>query len=518
MAGGKLSARQKMINLMYLVFIAMLALNMSKEVLSAFGFMKEEITRNTKSIEKRNEFSYANLAIKASDQPEKFALLNQKAVNVKAASNKLYSYFENLKAKMTADLEDKKDYESMDKTVFLDEYFFQGDKKTKEGQEFVNNINEYREAVITALGSDYNDLKDRVASRFDTNDVINEKISNKRPIDWLDARYKGFPLIASLTNITQLQSNIINTESEMLASILGGQLEADSKLTTNNYKGIVRLEKTAYFSGETVKGEVVLGRYDANLVPTEVELKVGGRNYKPTVKNGQVLLDFPSGNVGSKTIEGAITFMQDGVPTNIPYETEYQVIALPDSPVVSADKMNVVYRGLENPISISLPGVGDKDIKASAPGLKKVRPGKYILKPNAANTVKINVVANISGKSKTSSATFRIKDIPAAMGAVRGQYGVVGMPKSSLVRTTITAGLPDFEFDLKLKVNGFKVKVPGQVTILVRGNTFNAQAKKVLSKAKRGDVITIYDIDATVVNNSSYKLKKVLPVSIEVTN
>jgi hypothetical protein len=71
---------------------------------------------------------------------------------------------------------------------------------------------------------------------------------------------------------------------------------------------------------------------------------------------------------------------------------------------------------------------------------------------------------------------------------------------------------------LKLKVNSFKVKVPGQVTVLVRGTTFNAAAKKVLAKAKRGDVITIYDIEATVIGNSSYKLKKVLPVSIEVTN
>ena len=518
MAGGQLSARQKMINLMYLVFIAMLALNMSKEVLSAFGFMKEEISKNTKATENKNNATYEGLAQKASDQPAKFAPLNQKAIKVKAVSGEFYSYLEDLKNKMTADIEDKTDYESMDKTQFLDEYFFKGDKKTAAGQEFVDKINNYRETVIATLGSEYPELNARVASRFNTEDVIKTKVSEKRPIDWLDARYKGFPLIASLTNITQLQANIKNTESEMLGLLLGLQLEADSKLTTNNYKGIVSLDKTAYFAGEKVSGQVVLGRYDSNLVPTKVVLN--GKDITSSVQNGQVLLDFPAGNVGTKSIKGEITFMQDGEPTKIPYESEYSVIAEPSSAVVSADKMNIVYRGLDNPISVSLPGVGSGNLNVTATGGRLTKTGSsYSLKPGSGNTVNINVGATLSsGKKINSKATFRIKDVPAAMGSVRGQYGVVGMPKASLARTAVAAGLPDFEFDLKLKVNSFKVKVPGQVTVLVRGTTFNAAAKKVLAKAKRGDVITIYDIEATVIGNSSYKLKKVLPVSIEVTN
>jgi hypothetical protein len=87
-----------------------------------------------------------------------------------------------------------------------------------------------------------------------------------------------------------------------------------------------------------------------------------------------------------------------------------------------------------------------------------------------------------------------------------------------LGRTPIGAGLPDFVFDLKLKVNSFKLKVPGQVTVLVKGNVFNLQAKKALSKARRGDVVTVFDINASIIGNSSYKLQKVLPVSIEITN
>src|SRR6056300_1776894 len=141
MAGGKMSARQKMINLMYLVFIAMLAMNMSKEVLSAFGFIKEEMKVNTDATERKNSISYEGLSQKAQDQPEKFAPLNEKAKKVKSLSNNFYKYLEQLKDTMQASIEDKTDYETMDKTDFLESYFFQGDNKTKEGQEFVDNIN-----------------------------------------------------------------------------------------------------------------------------------------------------------------------------------------------------------------------------------------------------------------------------------------------------------------------------------------------------------------------------------------
>lgn len=516
MASGKESARQKMINLMYLVFIAMLALNMSKEVLSAFGFMNEELTTNNTSTANKNTLSYSGLAQKATDQPEKFKPLNDKAVQIKSASSSFYSYLEDLKGKMTATVEDPTAYESMDKTNFLDEYFFKGDGFTTKGKEFVDKINGYRTSVTSALGSGYNTLTSTVANRFNTEDKTN---TDGIKIKWLDYRYKGFPLVASITNITQIQANIKNTENDILTTLLGGQLESDSKLTTNNYKGIVRLEKTAYFAGERVKGQVVLGRYDDQLVPSKVTL--GNRDITKNAQNGQVLLDIPAGNIGSNDIKGVITFMQDGKAENIPFESSYSVIAEPSEAVISADKMNVVYRGLDNPISISVPGVGDKDISPSVPGSNKLTRtglGKYILNPGDGDEVKINVSAKLSsGKTISTPKTFRIKDIPAASGTVRGDFGIVPMPKSSLNNTPIGAGLPDFVFDLELIVQGFTIKIPGQLAVKVTGTKLNARAKKALEKARRGDVITIFDIKA-IEKSKGTPIKKVLPVSIQITN
>ena len=124
MAGGNLSPRQKMINLMYLVFIAMLAMNMSKEVLSSFGFLNEKLTEANTKATLKNDAALSLLSGKAAEQKEKYEPLRLKADQIKKLSDGLYNDIENLKKEMTESLPDKKDYEVMDQSKFLDEYFF----------------------------------------------------------------------------------------------------------------------------------------------------------------------------------------------------------------------------------------------------------------------------------------------------------------------------------------------------------------------------------------------------------
>ena len=509
MAGGKMSARQKMINLMYLVFIAMLAMNMSKEVLSAFGFMNEKLTENNISTTEKNKQAYANLAIKADEQSAKFDALNKQAIKIKTYSANFYIYLEELKDKMTVNIEDRQDYESMDQTTFLDEYFFKGDKFTDKGKQFLDQINGYRTDVTKVLGEN-NQFANILVKRFSTNAVTNR---DGKKIKWLDYRFKGFPLVASLTNLTQMQADIKNTEADVISNLLGGQLESEVSMT--NYNGIVNLKKNAFYPGDKVEGTVVLGRYDPSLRPSRVVLN--GKPYD-NFENGAVNLDLRAGSVGDRKIEGTIFFMENEVEVPVPFESSYSVISKPNSAVVSADKMNVVYRGLQNPLTISIPGVPANLVRASAPGLRQVKGSSYMISPKAGDEVTISVTGKLpDGKPIKTPKTFRVKDIPAAMGSVRGQYGTVRMPKSGLVNTPVGAGLPDFLFDLDLQVTSFKVKVPGQLAIIVKGTKFNAAAKKALSKARRGDMINIFDIKAEIKNNS-YKLKKVLPVNIELTN
>ncbi|GGW91806.1 type IX secretion system motor protein PorM/GldM [Salegentibacter mishustinae] len=514
MASGKQTPRQKMINLMYLVFIAMMALNMSKEVLTAFGQMNEDLEESNATTSQRNDMAMAGLAAKAEEQPAKYEELKAKAEQISTLSDNLYTTVGNLKDELLADFEgeEKTNYESMDRADKLDNLFFASGRVTPRGEEFVAAIDNYRNEVLAVLGDRFPQIRSKVANDFSTEEVTNNENVTK---PWLMYNYQGFPLIASLTKLTQIQSDIRTTENDILSAMLEGQLQSDVSLT--NYQAIVVPEKTAFFSGENFKGKVVLGRVDPTLKFENVT--INGNNVEST-QAGQVMLDFPAGNVGEKEINGELQFKEGDSIVRIPINSSYAVIPKPNSAVISADKMNVLYRGVQNPMTISIPGVGS--ISAQAPGLSPAGgAGQYVMNVTSlqAREVAINVSGKLpGGETVSDSKTFRIKDIPTPVGTVRGEDGTVKMQRNSLEISTISANLPDFDFNLDLNVSGFSFKVMGQPTIRVNGNKLDSSAKAALRRAGRGETVQIFDIQAGIAGNSSYKLKKVSPVIVELTN
>ncbi len=512
MASGSQSPRQRMINLMYLVFIAMLALNVSKEVLTAFGLMNEKLSQANQTASLRNDSALLGLAAKADEQPKKFEPLKAKADKIDELSQNLNSYIDNLKSELMSDVEDPRDYETMDRSDQLDNKFFKGGKVSEQGQEFVNAIDSYRQGVLAVLGDDYNQISKAVSEEFSTQPVKDREGVEK---DWLDYNYQGFPLVASITKLTQIQADVKSTESQILSSMLSGQLQSEVSLT--NYQAIVVPDKTAFFSGENFKGKVVLGRVDNTLQFDNVT--INGKKVEST-EAGQVVLDFPAGNIGEQDIKGQLEFKEGDSTVVIPVASSYTVIPKPNNAVISADKMNVVYRGVQNPMTISIPGV--PSVSANAPGLRQAGgAGKYTMDVTTlqAREVAIKVSGKLpTGETVSDSKTFRIKDIPRPVGTIRGEDGSVSMQRNSLEIANIGASLPDFDFDLNLNVTGFKFKVPGQPTIIVRGNRLDDRAKSALRRAGRGESVQVYDIEASLAGNSSYKLKKVAPVFIELTN
>ncbi|MDR5591628.1 gliding motility protein GldM [Christiangramia sp. SM2212] len=516
MASGKQSPRQKMINLMYLVFIAMMALNMSKEVLTAFGLMNEKLTASNATATTRNNAYMAGLAAKVEEQPAKYTSIKEKADRIDELSSGLNQYIDNLKAELTTELErgdnGKWDYEEMDKADQLDEMFFQSGRVSPKGEEFVNQIDSYREEVAGILEEKYPQLAQKIRNEFATDEVTDGDGVTK---PWLDYHYQGFPMIASLTKMTQIQADVKSAESEILSAMLSGQLQSDVSLS--NYQAIVIPDKPAFFSGENFTGKVVLGRFDNTLQFENVT--INGKDVENT-QAGQVMLEFPAGNVGEQKITGELQYMENDSLKSIAIADSYNVIPLPNSAVISADKMNVVYRGVQNPMTISIPGVSN--VSANAPGLRSSGGnGSYLMDVTTlqAREVTISVSGTLpGGKTVSDKKTFRVKDIPRPVGTIRGEDGTVSMQRNSLEISTIGANLPDFDFDLNLNVTGFKFKVPGQPTVVVNGSRLDGAAKNALRRAGRGESVTIYDINASLAGNSSYKLKKVAPVIIELTN
>lgn len=518
MASGKQSPRQKMINLMYLVFIAMMALNMSKEVLTAFGLMNEKLSASNASTEERNDAFMAGLAAKAEEQPEKYADLEAEAERIDELSENFNNYIEGIKTELTKDVDDPQDYEAMDRSDKLDNMFFASGRVSPKGEEFLNEIETYREGVIGIIGDKYPAIAQEVRQEFSTQEITNNEGVTQ---PWLMYHFQGYPLIASLTKMTQTQADVKSTETDILSAMLSGQLQSEVSMT--NYTTLLETPKSAYYQGEKFDGAIVLGRKDATTRPNRVELTLDGRELSESdynIEDGRVVLNVNTGNAGQHSLEGRLIFNQDGEEIEVPVNQEFSVIPKPNAATISADKMNVLYRGVQNPLTISMAGVPDNNISASAPGLRKTSGSSYVIDVTSlqAREVEINVTGTIDGESYPSSSTFRVKDIPRPVGTIRGEDGSVQMQRNSLEVSTIGAALPDFDFDLDLRVTGFSFKVPGQPTIQVNGSTLDDRAKAALRRAGRGESVQIFDIQAGLANNSGYKLKKVAPVVIELTN
>lgn len=511
-----------MINLMYLIFIAMLALNMSKEVLAAFGLMNEKLEASNVTASENNEAFLASLETKASEDAAKYAELYQDAQQIRQLSQEYYTWLEDLKAEMVEGIEDPTDYTVMDKSDYLDQKFFQGDKLAPKGEEFLKRINEYRTQVVGILGDGFPEVKDAVQSRFKTGDE-NGKVARRdgAKVDWINYHYEGFPLIASLTKITSLQSDIKATEEAALKAMLQGELT--SQVSLSNFSTLLEPAKSAFYAGERFEGDIVLGKTDKTAKPVRADIALDGRKLSEgkdyELKAGGVKLLVSAGNPGDHEITGNLYYMQDGEEKEVPVKTTFATISKPNSAVIAADKMNVVYRGVANPMTISIPGIPDNKVSASAPGLSKRSGSKYVMNPGTGREVTITASGTLPDGTRISTpSTFRIKDIPRPTGSIRGETGSVKMPRRNLEIATVGVALEDFDFDLNLGVSGFKLKVPGQPTVNVNGDKLDARAKSALKRARRGDAVQIFDIQAYITNNRSYKLKKVSPVIIEITN
>ncbi|MQP25497.1 gliding motility protein GldM [Flavobacterium sp. LMO8] len=490
MAGGKLTPRQKMINLMYLVFIAMLALNMSKEVLTAFGNFNDKFSESNKLTEQSNATLLSALDTKASDEPAKYAEPARKAKDVAKISKDFVAFLETVKAEVTEGIEPdetgKLPFESMDKST-IDEKWFAGDGYSPRGTEIVTKIDKYVADVKKVLGNDvkYIPFIKEIEKKFSTADIANREGVKQK---FLDYKTKGFPAVSTLTFLTAMQNDVKNTEAGAFNLFLGNALQSAASM--KNFQAIVVLDKNAYFAGEQVTGKVVLGRYDANTVPTS--FKGPGK-----IENGQAVISMTAGGIGEQNISGEFGFLEDGKEVPLKFEGKYVVVPRPNQAIISADKMNVVYRGVPNPISISVPGIASNKVNASAPGMSKVGDGKFMLKPQSGAEVKINVNATMpDGKSMSSAQVFRIKGLPAPTGKVGGSEKNKG-PKSNLGVCSITAVMEDFDFPVTVNVTQFNIKVPGQPTIVVNGNRMDARAKSAIAKAQRGDVVVISEIKAS---------------------
>lgn len=516
MAGGKQTPRQKMVNLMYLVFIAMMALNMSKEVLSAFGLMNEKFESVNTASKDGNNNLFSALEGKAADNAAQYAGPLAEAKKVKTASQSMFDYIESLKSDITKEIErnenGKLPYEAMDKGDAVD-VWFAGDGYSAKGNEIVKTMEDYKASMLAIVGKDrrYAPIATKINAAFSTADIKDGEGVTKK---YLDYHFKGFPSIATLAKLSALQNDVKSVEQDVYNAFMGNTAAAAASM--KNYKAIVITDKSAFFSGEPVTGKVVLGRYDESTVPTNVVVN----GSKVDIANGMANFKFGAAGVGEHDIKGKFTFMEDGKAVDIDIEGNYVVVPKPNSATISADKMNSVYRGVTNPMTISFAGVSDDKVTASAPGLSKAgKAGTYnwnVTSVSGTETT-VNVTAKLpDGSTVSDKKKFIIRDIPRPAASVRGLLDQGKGNKNDFANSSVSVQFPGFVFDVTATVTSFEVYVPGSPGIIVQGSRFNDAAQKAISRAQRGDKITIQNVKTTLVGAAGYTMKGSSPFIWEV--
>ncbi|MFV0530258.1 MAG: gliding motility protein GldM [Flavobacteriales bacterium] len=512
MAKAKITPRQKMINLMYLVFIAMLAMNVDREVLRSFGNTNATLEDVVGQTTKANESFYNGLEKKAQDDPERYDAVYKNSQTVKEKADEFIAYIDNIKAEIGANEIDMAsedlDYKILESSEKLDRLFFKGGGEPNDkAKDFEKTVNEFR-AFLLSVPTLKEDDKARIEKFFSTTPINKNKT-------WLNEMFFEQPNVASLTNLSLLETNVRNEESKIVSSMLATKLIEDVEL--NTFQPIVIAPSTIK-QGDPANAKILLGAYDSSIQSNVV---VNGTS-RP-MKNGVAEFELNTSSVGYETISGEISYINGaGKTISYPFNQQYYVAGeiieqkIPDIAygAVTADKMNVVYRGLDNPMSATMSGAKDGTIKltASTGSLSSRGGGKYMYKPGSGETVTFTISGTTpKGKTVTEKVTYRIKNVPKPQGMVRGE-SALALPASSIGKVTVEAGFPNFLFDIKTNVTSFKVKVPGKLTMNCSGNRMSEEAKASFAKLRRGETVQIFDIKAT----STVPIKDATPIVITV--
>lgn len=546
MAAGKQDTRQKMINMMYLVFIAMLALNISKEVLATLGIINDDISTSTEALDADSTLKHAVFQNNANN--DYYRVASTYTPEIESLADAYYDYIDDLKSFLlntdennfkiertdlrTGTTDTIVDYQTMDKSQYLDEYFFDGDKNTAAGDEFVQRFRSFPNDIQAVLDSlvaadlekdpptetlpegEYADFDfssyDEVVERFAYSDELVNREGKYQP--YLEYHFQGFPLIASLSKLTKLQHDIRYAENRALELILATISGHEGGL--NKYQTLLESSKSSYYTNDLIDASVVMGKKDSNFKPDRAELYindrplVAGRDYE--IAAGGVQLKTRFSNPGSYALTGKLFFERNKEELSVEVNQQLSVIDKPNDAVISADQMKVVYQGLPNPLSISIPGIPNDKLRVTARNGSITRKGtKFEAIPDGdkpGQFMKIFVSGEINGQQiQAPPQDFKIKPLPPAFGSIDlGDLGKIAkgdVSKSFLPAGIIGAKFPDdFDYQLDIKINGFEVTVGNYGTVEVKGDRimFNRVAESYVKSSRPGDKVFISDIDAEV--------------------
>lgn len=482
--------RQKMIGMMYLFLTAMLAVNVSSTVLNGFALVDESLRTNSVISEGNNDAIYSTLHFQNMNSPAKFGDAYNKSLEIKEKAQTLYNLIDSAKWKVArvcdGELGNPTDIKAKDNVdAGFEALVFKvvGSKKTSTAEMIKSGINDYRSFLIDDVVIDtarFNTLTSAISRSLDTSDPSFVKDANgkkdpnaEKHLSWEEERFTGIPVGAVMALMTTMQTNIRNTESMALSHLTSQVTAGDFKV--NKIAAHIIPESTYLVRGAKFRADALLAATDSTSIP-EYELFVNGKPIDAVNKNGQYEINCNS--TGTFKVTGnIITKDENGETQTHKFNPVEYEVADPFA-TVSATKMNVLYAGVENPMSISVPGFSAKDIIPSLSDGSPLIPtkGGYIAQPRTpGKDVMVLVKAKMEGKTTlVGKYPFRVKSLPPPTGFIQypketknasGQtitlkenFASGRLKKRDLLNSYgIVAELLDSDFEVSYKIQGFEI-------------------------------------------------------------
>lgn len=532
MSGGG-TPRQKMINLMYLVLLALLAMNVSKEILNSFALINNGLVRTNENFAVKNDITYSQFETALLNDPVKVRPYYDKALAVKDRSRKMFEYIEKLKEELIREVEKKDEVtfegkggkdttikiisdvlhmEAKDDAPTPTLYFFGTADIAQQGNkvfEFKENIKKYKQDLMAFIPE-----KDRpnIKLGLDLGEIYSEHAG--RMITWEENNFYNNPAIAVIALLTKMQNDVKNSESDIINALYRRIDVSSFKFDTLSARVVAN--SNYVLLGEEYRAEVFMAAFSTTSNPSvwlgtvdSVSGKIVGPIDSTTVKvsKGIGIYDISPSAEGTVQWGGLIRMKDPADPSIIhtyPFKQEYK--AARPAIVVSPDKMNVFYIGLPNPVSISVPGIAAEDIQPSmAGGSISGSRGKYMVnvpQTMAGKECTVNVSARTKNgtKSMGQGVKFRVKTVPNPVPEIYGKRGAATIKQGELqFIKNVVAKLDDFQFDLTFPVVSFDVSmnVNGlEVTESTVGASLSEKQQALIKKAKKNNKVYIEKVKA----------------------
>ena len=484
---------------MYVVLMAMLALNISTEVLNGFSIVEESLNRTTGNSSMENKAIFDELEQMMQKNPEKVKAWFAMASTVRNMSDSLFNYAQQLKIDIVKEADGKdgdplniKNKENLEAAGIVMLAPGRG-----QGHKLFDAINSYRERILRFVTDPLQ--KKIIASNLST--VVPHHSLNK---NWEEYMFENMPTSAAVTLLSKLQSDIRYAEGEVLHTLVANVGLKD--LRVNKLQAFVVPSQTRLYPGETLTAQMLMAAIDSTQQP---QVYVNGQlvhSNKITLKAGAPGKHTISGYMLIKDLAGNVirrNFAQDYWVTGGPKPESYispdgmqKTPAFEGMATIAADLMNVLYAGFDNPITISIPNTGQNEIQASMSGgaLVSRGGGRFVARPTSVgNPVTISVSAK--GR-KIGEYKFRVRRLPdpapyIAMGGDRFKSG--SLSKAALMSASgIHAAIDDGLLDIPFTVTSFRTvffdNMGNAVPLASNGSQFSAQQKEQfrhLSRNKR---------------------------------